>query len=198
MLRPETNSPFAEGGVASTTQDAQPRPRLLVVGPLPPPFGGVQLVIEMQRRSNLAREFALHVVDTSKRKLRCAVESPNWKTPLYLVRDLARLVRGLVRVRPEVALVHASSSLSIIRDWLFMVIARLAGAKVICHYTGTVHARFPSGETRIGRTIGRLLMSAAHRVIVVSPTYQREMGSAWKREDLAWAPNMADVALFRS
>jgi glycosyltransferase involved in cell wall biosynthesis len=197
MLRPETSSPFAGADVASQAQDARPRPRLLVVGPLPPPFGGVQLVIEMQRRSNLAREFALHVVDTSKRKLRCAVESPNWKTPLYLMRDLARLVRGLVRVRPEAVLVHASSSLSLIRDWMFMITARLAGAKVICHYHGTVHARFPSGKTRGGRAMGRLLMSAAHRVIVVSPTYQREMARAWKRDDVAWAPNMADVALFR-
>jgi glycosyltransferase involved in cell wall biosynthesis len=175
-----------------------PRPRLLLVGPLPPPLGGVQLVIDMQCRSNLAREFALHVVDTSKRQLRWTVENPTWKTPLYLVRDLARLVWGLARVRPQAALVHASSSLSIVRDWLFMVTARLAGAKVICHYHGTVHARFPSGRTRIGRAVGRFLMAAAHRVIVVGPTYQREMGEAWKRDDLAWAPNMADVALFRS
>jgi glycosyltransferase involved in cell wall biosynthesis len=79
-----------------------------------------------------------------------------------------------------------------------MVTARLAGAKVICHYHGTLHARFPSGETRIGRSVGRVLMSAAHRVIVLGPTYQREMGKAWKRDDLAWAPNMADIALFRN
>jgi glycosyltransferase involved in cell wall biosynthesis len=94
-------------------------------------------------------------------------------------------------------LVHAASSLSFLRDWVFMVTARLAGAKVICHYHGTLHTWFPSGETRSGRAIGRLLMSAAHRVIVLSPTYQREMRKAWKRDDLVWAPNMADVALFR-
>jgi glycosyltransferase involved in cell wall biosynthesis len=40
-------------------------------------------------------------------------------------------------------------------------------------------------------------MAAAHRVIVLGPTYQREMSRAWKRDDLAWAPNMADVASFR-
>jgi glycosyltransferase involved in cell wall biosynthesis len=173
-------------------------PRLLVVGPLPPPLGGVQLVIDMQRHSSLAREFELHVVDTSKRQLRWAVENPTWKTPLYFVRDFSRLVRALVRVRPDVTLVHTAPSLSILRDWVFMVTARLAGAKVICHYHGTLHARFPSGETRIGRSVGRVLMSAAHRVIVLGPTYQREMGKAWKRDDLAWAPNMADIALFRN
>jgi len=41
-------------------------------------------------------------------------------------------------------------------------------------------------------------MSAAQRVIVLGPTYQQEMGRAWKRDDLVWAPNMADVALFRN
>jgi len=153
-------------------------------------------VIDMQRRSMLAQEFELHVVDTSKRQLRWAVENPTWKTPLYLMRDFSRLVRALIHVRPDAVLVHAAPSLSFLRDWMFMVAARLAGAKVICHYHGTLHTSFPSGETRNGRLIGRFLMSAAHRVIVLGPTYQREMGKAWRRDDIAWVPNMADIPLF--
>jgi glycosyltransferase involved in cell wall biosynthesis len=173
------------------------RPSLLLVGPLrPPPLGGVQQIMDMQLHSCLAREFELHPVDTSKGKLRTAAGRPAWRAPLYFVRDLSRLIRTLLRVRPDAALIHAASSLSLLRDWAFMVTARLAGAKVICHYHGTLHARFPSCETRIGRAIGRLLMSAAQRVIVLGPTYQREMGKAWKRDDLVWAPNTADVALF--
>ncbi|HKQ26600.1 MAG TPA: glycosyltransferase family 4 protein [Burkholderiales bacterium] len=182
---------------APDTTGVLTRHRLLVTGPLPPPLGGVQLVIDMQRRSLLAQEFDLHVVDTSKRQLRWAVENPTWKTPLYMIRDFSRLLRALIRVRPHVVLVHAAPSLSFLRDWMFMVAARLAGAKVICHYHGTLHTRFPSGETRSGRLIGRFLMAAAHRVIVLGPTYQREMGKAWRRDDVTWAPNMADIALFR-
>ena len=174
-----------------------PRPRLLIVGPLPPPLGGVQLVIDMQRQSALAEQFDLHVVDTSKRQLRWAVENPTWKTPLYLLRDLWRLLCALARLRPDVVLVHAAPSLSFLRDWLFMLVARASGAKVVCHYHGTLHTRFPSGETASGRAIGRALMAAAHRVIVRGPTYQREMGRAWRRADLAWSPNMADIELFR-
>ena len=175
-----------------------PRPRVLIIGPLPPPFGGVGLMIEMQLHSSLAREFDLHVVDTSKRQLRFTVENPTWKTPFYFLRDFYRLIRTLVRVRPDAALVHATSSLAVLRDWLFMLTPRLAGTKVICHYHGTVNARFPSCETPRGRAIGRFLMSAAHRVIVLGPTCQRRMGEAWKRDDLVWAPNVADVAMFRN
>ena len=177
---------------------AVPRPRLLLIGPLPPPLGGVQLIVDMQLRSSLAQEFDVHPVNTSKRELRWAVENHTWKTPFYFARDFLQLIRMLVRVRPDAALVHATSRLSILRDWMFMVTARLFGAKVICHYHGTLHSRFPSGETRIGRAVGRFLMSAAHRVIVLSPTYQREMGKAWKRDDLVWVSNVADVALFRN
>ena len=173
------------------------RPRVLIVGPLPPPMGGVQLMIDMQLHSSLAREFELRVVDTSKRQLRWAVENPTWKTPFYLVRDLGRLLRALVFFRPRVVLVHAAPSLSFLRDWVFMVKARAFGARVICHYHGTMHTKFPSGETARGRAIGRFLMGAAHQVIVLGPTYQREMGEAWHRT-LAWAPNVCDVDLFRS
>ena len=40
------------------------RPRVLIVGPLPPPMGGVQLMIDMQLHSKLAEEFELRAVDT--------------------------------------------------------------------------------------------------------------------------------------
>jgi glycosyltransferase involved in cell wall biosynthesis len=152
-------------------------------------------MIGMQLDSSLGREFELATVDTSKGKLRWAVESPTWRTPFYAVRDLSRLVRALVRFRPRVVLVHASSSPSFVRDWLLMSTARLAGAKVVCHYHGTVHTRFPSCETPTGRTIGRLLMRAANRVIVLGPTYQRQMGAAWRRR-LEWSPNTCEVEVY--
>ncbi|HEX9395339.1 MAG TPA: glycosyltransferase family 4 protein [Burkholderiales bacterium] len=174
------------------------RPRVLLVGPLPPPLGGVQLMVNMQLHSILARVFELHMVDTSKRQLRWAVEHPTWRTPFYVVRDFTRLVRMLIQVRPAAALLHAAAGASFLRDWVLMLAVRLTGAKVICHYHGTLHAGFPSTATPRGRAIGRFLMSVAHRVIVLGPTYQREMGKAWQRDDLVWAPNMADVDFFRS
>lgn len=185
-----TPTPSAHGGPSS-------RPRVLIVGPLPPPMGGVQLMIDMQMHSSLSREFELRAVDTSKRRLRWAVENPTWRTPFYFLRDFGRLVRALASFRPRVVIVHAAPSPSFLRDWVFMLTARAAGARVICHYHGTLHTKFPSGETPAGRAIGRFLMSAAHQVIVLGPTYQREMGAAWHRV-LAWAPNVCEVPLYRS
>jgi glycosyltransferase involved in cell wall biosynthesis len=144
----------------------------------------------MQLHSSLRHDFGLHAVDTSKRQLRWAVERPTWRTPLYFLRDITRLVRALARVRPHAVLVHAAPSLSFLRDWVLMATSRLSGANVICHYHGSVHMHFPSCETPRGTMLGRFLMRAAHQVVVLGPTYQTQMGDAWHRT-LAWSPTRA-------
>jgi len=187
----------APAGGAPATGAPPARPRVLVVGPLPPPLGGVQLMIEMLVGSSLSRDFELHVLDTSKKRLRWAVERQSWRSGFDFVRDATRLVAALARLRPDLVYVHAASGISFLRDAAFLALARLAGRRVVCHYHGTLHTVFPSGRTRFGRLAGRLLMAAAHRVIVLGPTYQARMGAAWRR-DLAWSPNLTDVELYRS
>jgi glycosyltransferase involved in cell wall biosynthesis len=125
------------------------------------------------------------------------VEKRTWRTVPFFVRDLLALTVALARFRPDVVIVHAAPSVSFTRDWVFMLLARLFGRRVVCHYHGTLHTRFPSTRTSFGRAAGRFMMSAAHRVIVLGPTYRERFGEAWQRDDIAWAPNVTDVALYR-
>jgi glycosyltransferase involved in cell wall biosynthesis len=171
---------------------------MLVVGPLPPPLGGVQLMNEMLVHSSLSRDFEIECLNTSKGALRWAVEKQSWRSLVDFVRHAGQLVVRLARFRPDIAYVHAASGLSFTRDWALMAIARLAGAKVVCHYHGTTHTVFPSAETGFGRTCGRLMMAAAHRVIVLGPTYRDAFSRAWARDDIEWCPNLVDVEQFRS
>lgn len=173
------------------------RARVLMVGPLPPPLGGVQRMNEMLQHSSLARLFELVAVDTSRRSLRWAVERQSWRSPLLLVADVGRLLSALARTRPAIVYVHAASGYSFLRDAALMAFARLSGARVVCHYHGTTHTVFPSVETGSGRAAGRLLMSLANRIIVLGPTYRDRMGAAWHRRDLVWSPNLVDTDRIR-
>lgn len=188
--RPPATPPAPAGGRSR-------RPRVLFVGPLPPPMGGVGLMIEMLVNSSLARDHELRVVNISKGVLRCATEKRTWRTIPYFIRDAAAMLGALVAFRPDVVIVHASATVSFLRDWVFMAMARLCGRRVICHYHGTCHRHFPSPHTRSGRTAGRLLMGAAHRVIALGPTYRDTFARAWRRDDIVWAPNVTDVGLYR-
>jgi hypothetical protein len=137
------------------------RPRVLFVGPLPPPLGGVQLVIEMTLKSSLAQDHEIRTVNTSKDVLRWAVEKATWRTIPYFIRDLWRLVTTLLRWPPDVVIVHTAQNYAIMRDWIMMLVPRVLGRKVICHYHGTLHTVFPSPRTAFGRLAGRLIMAPA-------------------------------------
>jgi glycosyltransferase involved in cell wall biosynthesis len=155
-------------------------------------------MVQMLVDSSLGRDFEIRVANTSKGVLRWAVEKQDWRSPLLFVRNLFRVVSALIRVRPRVAYVHAAPSISFTRDWVHMAAARLLGARVVCHYHGTLHTRFPSPRTRFGRWVGRTLMAAANRIIVLGPTYQREMGRAWGRSDVTWSPNLVEAERFEA
>jgi glycosyltransferase involved in cell wall biosynthesis len=43
-----------------------------------------------------------------------------------------------------------------------------------------------------------MIMSPAHRVIVLGPTYRQRFAAAWKRGGIEWVPNVADVEALRS
>lgn len=152
---------------------------------------------EMLVRSSLSWDFEIECLNTSKGVLRWAVEKQSWRTPVYFVRNLFQLIGALAGFRPRIVYVHAASGISFTRDWAFMLVARLSGARVVCHYHGTLHTVFPSAETSFGGLCGRLMMAAAHRVIVLGPTYRDAFAKAWKRDDVVWCPNLVDLALFR-
>ncbi len=137
-------------------------------------------------------------MDTSKKRLRSAVERQSWRSAVDFLRHAGALARAILRLRPDVVYVHAASGVSFTRDWAMMAIARLLGARVVCHYHGTTHTVFPSPERRFGRLAGRLMMAAAQRVIVLGPTYRDRFAAAWHRPDLAWSPNLVDVEEFRA
>jgi glycosyltransferase involved in cell wall biosynthesis len=40
------------------------------------------------------------------------------------------------------------------------------------------------------------MMAAAHRVIVLGPTYRDVFSRAWRRDDLEWCPNLVDLGWF--
>ncbi len=150
----------------------------------------------MLQGSSLSADFEIHAVDTSKKRLRWAVERQSWRSGADFVQHAVALVRAIARLRPAVVYVHAASGISFTRDWALMAIARTMGARVVCHYHGTTHTVFPSPERLLGRLAGRIMMNAAHRVIVLGPTYRDRFAAAWHRPDLTWSPNLVDLGEF--
>jgi glycosyltransferase involved in cell wall biosynthesis len=173
------------------------RPRILVVGPLPPPLGGVGVMNDLLAHSSLARDFDLHTLDTSKKRVRAAADTATWRSPVFFARNVWAMVVMLVRIRPAAVYVHATSGYAFLRDWVVMMKARALGARVVCHYHGTHQSAFPYADTPLGRWRSRVMMRAAHRVIVLGETYRAHLAQVWRRDDIAVMPNLVNASLYR-
>jgi len=138
--------------------------RILMVGPVPPPYGGVASVMDSIIHSDLAHEYSFDVFN---------------KSDLFAPEISGRLERNLLRVKRwlllfwklvtgNYAFVHLHGSVRAFRGVTFwMCIARLARAKILLHLHGTNWGRFYADTTRFNKFIVRFGLSLPFHIIVL-------------------------------
>jgi glycosyltransferase involved in cell wall biosynthesis len=114
------------------------RPRLLVVGPLPPPIGGVETVTQAILESRAFDRFERAHCDTTKgraRQTQGKFDAGNFAWALRHFRDMRAAVR---RLRPDVVYLPVAGTWSgFLRDMVLAWIARRSGAALVGHIHGS-------------------------------------------------------------
>lgn len=111
--------------------------RVLLVSPLPPPYGGISHWTAMiEERSKSMDGLSLKVLDISPR-WRSMYDSAIWKRALgggaQLIRDIARFFWSLFSFRPDVIHITTPGQLALVRDIFILFFARLFGLRSIYH-----------------------------------------------------------------
>lgn len=158
---------------------AQPRAaarlRVLMIGPLPPPVGGMATVVA-NLATALPEHCELRILDNVKttsgdRHLLQGIAAQ--------LRLLARLLRWCLLWRPHLVHIHTCSWFSFWRSGVDLLIARLCGCRVILHIHGGHFQRFLDGLSPALAWLARRLFAQAQCIIV--------LGSGWKQLLDAWA-----------
>jgi glycosyltransferase involved in cell wall biosynthesis len=140
-------------------------PKVLLVAPLPPPFGGICYLTRALLDAGLGQGFQLVHLNISKNTLREEFGKVTLLDVWLALRNLTRFSWLLVRERPQVVYVQSTADTGFYRDWVFITTARLANCKVLLHLHGTRHsAPFKSGWFH--SHLVRWSLSCANYVIV--------------------------------
>lgn len=132
------------------------RKKILLVGPLPPPSGGVS--VHMQRLSNvLKRDFDVDLIDEAK----------SIKNEFYNLRSL-RFFEYFKKIR-KADLIHIHSGTSFLRI-IHLLAGRLFGKKMVL----TLHY-YPTRKTKFLRFIDELFYQIANKIIVVNANILRHI-----------------------
>lgn len=139
--------------------------RVLMLGPVPPPTGGMASVVVNLRNSELSRRCGLTVMNNAKttREGRALLVGIGAQ-----IRLLGRLVGQILRGKGQIVHVHTCSGFPFWRDCLHAATARLLGARVVLHVHGGRFENFAAGLGRIARGAMRLAFEHVSAVIVLS------------------------------
>jgi glycosyltransferase involved in cell wall biosynthesis len=169
-----------------------------MIGPVPPPYGGVGAVFKSFLDSELRDHFRITVVDTSKKDAREVVSDSrvSLRDALYLAKTLAELAVKVARERPDVAFMTPVGDHSLIREALSVRILKLRGVPVVCQF----HARyegelFVTGRRWARRFLGPLL-APADRILLLSEGLRRYFSPDFAPDRTGVLTNFVDSALY--
>lgn len=156
--------------------------RILMVGPLPPPVGGMATAIENLKEA-LCGEIDVAVLNNVK-------TTPASRSILIGIWSQLRLLTRLAWIciswRPQVVHIHTCSSFTFWRNSLDALIARLLLRKVVLHIHGAQFHKFLEGLSPLQAIAARVVFILANRVVV--------LGEGWKNILDGWA-NPAKVKI---
>ncbi len=150
------------------------RPRVLMLGPLPPPVGGMATVVSNLHRA-LAPRLELRVLNNVKTTARDRSLLQGIGAQLRL---LARLGWQCLAWRPAVVHIHTCSWFTFWRNGVDVLLARLLLRRVVLHIHGAQFHHFLGGLTGTSAWFARRLLRAAQRVIVLGEGW-RDVLSGW-------------------
>jgi glycosyltransferase involved in cell wall biosynthesis len=171
------------------------RPRALIIGPLPPPPGGVGMQVEAILRSPLAQRWQIDVFKTSKPGQQGKPSTVTLEDVIWTQLHIGLLPLSLLK-RPRVALIQATADTGYFRDLALLIVCRLHGIPVVLHWHGTPESpQFP-GSSWWRRALFGLGTKLSRRVIVLAESYRAYFAAFVPGRKLTVIPNFIDGSRF--
>ena len=189
FIREKASLEKAAEGLVSAVRSA--RPKVLIIGPVPPPAFGVAKATQLMLESSVLRErFELVHLDTSDVAGFTGIGRLTWGNVTLGIRHVARLIRLLRAERPDVVLLTASQGLmGLVRDGLFVSLSRTYRVRTVTYLRGSRYAELKERQGRIAATVFSSILKHTSRVIVLGESLVAMAQKVCPNCDVAVVPN---------
>ena len=144
------------------------RPKVLVIGPSPPPYHGGSVATAYLLASQVGDRFELLHLDTSDRRGLSNIGRLDFGNMRAAVAHFAGFLRDVIGGRPDLIYVPiAQHRLAYLRDCLFLIPARALKIPVVAHIHGGGFGNFYDSTDPVTRRLVRWTLAGARRVIVL-------------------------------
>jgi glycosyltransferase involved in cell wall biosynthesis len=164
--------------------------RILLVGPVPPPFGGIASVLEEILQSKLADTYEFNVFPRTDWAPRVA--SNPW---MRNVQRCGRLIRFFKQIRDgRYALIHLHSADPVFAgSVVFMILARVAHVPVLLHLHGTDWSDFYGNLSRGQQALILWGLKVPQRIVVLYSSWAANIRRLVPQAEVRVVPNRINL-----
>jgi glycosyltransferase involved in cell wall biosynthesis len=144
------------------------KPRVLFLGPVPPPHMGPSLATVVILDSRLREEFELIHLDTSDPRELDTLGAIDFRNIWLALKFYVQMIVAIVRHRPALVYIPvAQTTLGYLKDSGFILIGKLLGRRVVCHLRGGNFGNWLAGASGATRLYVRLVHGLVDGQIVL-------------------------------
>jgi glycosyltransferase involved in cell wall biosynthesis len=191
--------PDVEAAIGPSAHSNGTGPKVLVIGPTPPPYQGVSVIISNILSSRLRESFRIVYLDTSDRRDLTNVGRLDLENIWLAAKHAFRFLSLLLRERPQLVYMSvAEGSLGFLRDSLFLVPARLTGKPVVVHLHGGSFDTFYRTANPALKMLIRFCLKKVDRAIVLGEGFRGKFDGLIPSHRIRVVPNGIRTDLYRS
>lgn len=144
-----------------------PNNGILLIGPVPPPFGGQSVLVSSIVESNLTTEFRFKVINISH-------ERPGPIKRVLLTAEFIRQIVTSLWVEQGIGLIHihTSAGIAFYEKALFSIIGKAFRKKIILHIHGGRFKQFWTSSGKLGQFLIRSSLKLNDSLIVLSKEWK--------------------------
>jgi glycosyltransferase involved in cell wall biosynthesis len=174
--------------------------RILILGPLPPPEGGIATTVSNLLSSKLSNDFKLIHMDISTKRSLNKQGKIDTKNIISLFFMIILLIGKIIKSRPHIVQIESSSGTSFLKNSLFILVSKFAFCNVIIsiHGSGIRFINFFESLPHLGKLYVKFIISKCDAVRILSEKWIKKFNTELnlKVNKIFVIPNGVDFEFF--
>ena len=141
--------------------------RVLMVGPVPPPFGGIASIMHDLVHSNLQDDYEIKVFERIPKERFPPKAQGRVRAIVFRIGRFLRFFSELRKGKYSLVHIHSSDTAEFLGTTVFMLLARVARSRVLLHIQGGDWNEFYTYHSLLRRLCTRVGLYVPHGTVVV-------------------------------
>lgn len=143
--------------------------KVIIIGPIPPPYHGVSVATSLILNSNLKNKFHLIHHDSSDRRGIENIGKIDLMNIFYAIKDFFRLFLLLLKKRPKIVYIPiCQTRIGFLRDAFYILVTKLFRAKIIVHLHGSYFRKLYEESNILFKLLVKYSLKLISRAIVLA------------------------------